>query len=82
VSVFNWRYGGHGGLSRENIGREAILQPDDSTKARYLTRAAELRAAAEKATDETERAVLIRGAEAYERMAGWTPKGPITRTKK
>jgi len=53
------------------------LHPDESTKARYLKRAAELRAAAEQTADEAERAVLIRGAEAYERMAGWTPKHPI-----
>jgi len=58
------------------------VQPDDSTKARYLERAAELREAAAKAKNETERAVLIRGAEAYEHMAGWTPKVPINGEKK
>ena len=58
------------------------MKPDDSTKARYLERAAELREAAARAKTETERAVLIRGAEAYEHMAGWTPKVPLKENKK
>ena len=58
------------------------MTPDDSTKARYLERAAELREAAARAKNETERAVLIRGAEAYEHMAGWTPKVPIKQNEK
>lgn len=83
VSAFiYWRYGGHGVLSRDTSAGKPFLKPDDSTKARYLNRAAELRAAAAHVTDETERAVLIQGAEAYERMAGWKPKEPIARTEK
>ena len=58
------------------------MKQDDSTKARYLERAAELREAAAGTKNEAERAVLIKGAEAYEHMARWTPKVPISGNKK
>jgi hypothetical protein len=56
------------------------MAADNPTIARYLQRAAELRAIARQIQDPQDREVVLRAAEAYEEMAKWKPTKPVTKS--